>query len=293
MGNPVALVLGASGQIGRFLVPRLLDAGWTVLAASRQPRVARHPGLKWLQGDLFSGLAPLPAVDAIFSLGPLDGFARWLASSHLHGTPQILALGSMSALSKRQSRDPHESLLAQSLLDAEAELESAARSRGLAWTILRCTLIYGAGIDRSLSPLARLATKYRIFPRLSFASGLRQPVHAGDLAEACLLAVGNTQVDGRILSVGGAERLPFSSMLDRVIDSLPMKVLRVPLNLAAMRLGMGLARPFLPGRIPGPAFLERLSAHLVADDETARELLGWSPRGFAPVASTWTPKALF
>lgn len=293
MGKPAALVLGASGQIGRFLVPRLRDAGWTVLAASRQSRMTQHPDVTWLQGDLFSGLPTLPALDAIFSLGPLDGFARWLDSSHLHGTPQIVALGSMSALSKRQSSDPREGKLAQSLLDAEAGLQSAARSRGLAWTILRCTLIYGAGIDHSLSPIARIATKYRIFPRLPFASGLRQPVHACDLAGACLAAVGNAQVDGRILAVGGAERLPFSSMLDRVIDSLQVKVLRVPLNPVAMRLGMGLARPFRPGGMPGPAFLARLSADLVADDGPARALLGWSPRGFAPDASTWTPKVLF
>ena len=61
MGNPAALVLGASGQIGRFLVPRLRDAGWMVLAASRQPRMTQHPDVTWLQGDLFSGLPVLPA----------------------------------------------------------------------------------------------------------------------------------------------------------------------------------------------------------------------------------------
>lgn len=293
MQEPVALVLGASGQIGRFLVPRLLASGWSVHAVSRQPQLSRQPGLKWIQGDLFAGLPDLPPLAAIFSLGPLDGFARWMQSTTVQGSPHIVALGSMSAVSKFQSTDAAERDLAQRLRDAERALELAARTKNSAWTILRCTLIYGAGMDRNLTPITRVAAKCRVFPKLAFASGLRQPVHAADVAEACLAAVANSRAREGILEIGGGECLAFSAMLDRAIDSLPVRVLRVPLGPSLIRLGLGLARVFRPGQIPGSAFLDRLRADLVVDNGPARELLGWTPRGFAPEASTWVAKPLF
>jgi len=75
-----ALVFGATGQIGRPLLAGLSRAGWWVTAVSRDPQPDR-PGLAWLQGD-FSQLPALPEeVDAIFSCGPLDAFARWYATS--------------------------------------------------------------------------------------------------------------------------------------------------------------------------------------------------------------------
>lgn len=293
MNPPCALVLGASGQIGRFLVPRLLSAGWSVLAVSRRPPLSRQGGVRWVQGDLFAGMPELPAVEAIFSLGPLDGFARWLARVSLPQAPRIVAMSSMSAVSKRHSADPAEQSLARSLLEAEAALETAARCLGAAWTILRCTLIYGAGMDRNLTPLAQLAAKCRIFPKLAFATGLRQPVHAADLADACLAAVANSQAEQQVLELGGGERLAFSDMLERVIESLPVRILRIPLNEPMARLGLKLVRAVRPKGTPGPAFLDRLRTDLIVDDAPARRILAWSPRGFAPDASTWVPETGF
>lgn len=289
MNSPRALVLGASGQIGRFLVPRLLDAGWTVLALSRQPHPSPRSGLEWVQGDLFAAMPELPSVEAIFSLGPLDGFARWLAMARLPQAPRIVAMSSMSVVSKRHSEDPAEQDLARRLLAAEATVETAARSLGAEATLLRSSLIYGAGMDRNLTPMAQLAAKCRIFPKLAFATGQRQPVHAADLAEACFAAIARAQVDPQILELGGGERLAFSEMLERVIESLPVRILRIPLNEPVARLGLKLARFVRPSGMPGPAFLDRLRSDLIVDDAPARRILGWSPRGFSPEASTWVP----
>ena len=79
-----ALVFGASGQIGAPLLERLGDAGWRVLAVSREAR-SDAPGRHWLQGD-FARMPALPAaVDAVFSCGPLDLFARWYEAAACSG----------------------------------------------------------------------------------------------------------------------------------------------------------------------------------------------------------------
>jgi uncharacterized protein YbjT (DUF2867 family) len=60
------LVLGATGFVGRALVPRLLETGDAVRAASRQPmRGEARAGLRWVQCDLrFPATIP-PAVEGV------------------------------------------------------------------------------------------------------------------------------------------------------------------------------------------------------------------------------------
>ncbi|HEY0232783.1 MAG TPA: NAD(P)H-binding protein, partial [Dokdonella sp.] len=130
---PVSLIVGASGAIGRFLRPRLLDAGHEVIALSRQPREASDARVHWLRGDLHAAMPPLPALDAIFSLGPLDAFAHWFAQAPAFGTPRVIAFGSMSVESKRDSTDAAERRLAERLRQAERELALAAEQRGCDW----------------------------------------------------------------------------------------------------------------------------------------------------------------
>jgi nucleoside-diphosphate-sugar epimerase len=277
---PVALVAGASGAVGRFLLPRLLEAGYEVVALSRVPRPSEHARLRWVLGDLDREMPVPPAADAIFSLGPLDGFARWFARATLEGRPRVVALGSMSIHSKRDSMDAAERAVAERLRAAEQELAAAAVRRGAAWTVLRPTLIYGAGVDRSLTPIARAAMRWRVFPRLPGARGLRQPVHAQDLATACLAVLDRPACSDRAYALGGGERLAFDTMLERVRASLPVRCLPLPLPLAAAR---AMARL---GRIPAAA-VERLERDLVADDAEARADFGWAPRGFVVEAAMW------
>ncbi|MCK9537627.1 NAD-dependent epimerase/dehydratase family protein [Dokdonella sp.] len=282
---PVCLVFGASGAIGRFLLPRLGGAGIDVLAVSRQPRALRA-GLRWLVADLHGSMPALPAVEQVFSLGPLDAFAQWFAGADAVRPARIVAIGSMSIDSKRVSSDPAERDLALRLAAAEAQLAAAAAARGCALTVFRPTLIYGAGSDRSLAPIARFALRWRVFPRLHGATGLRQPVHADDLAAACLAVLGAPRSIGRTYALGGGERLAFASMLERLRLALPRRTLAVPVPLAALG---GLARVGERLGLPraGAAAIARLTTDLVADHAQAVEDFGWAPRPFVPDPAHW------
>lgn len=284
---PVALVLGASGAIGRFLVPRLVAGGDDVLALSRTPRASGSQAsrLHWLRGDLEQALPPLPTLDVLYSCGPLDAFARWYARTPVRAA-RIVAIGSMSVESKASSTDPHERALAARLHEAEQALIAAADGRGSAWTVLRPTLIYGAGADRSLTPLVRRARRWRVFPRIPGAHGLRQPVHADDLASACLAVSAQAQCAGRFYPLGGGERLSFAAMLERVRASLPFGTVPLPLPLPLLRLLLQAARAAGGARL-SPALVDRLGHDLVADDRGARSDFGYSPRMFQPDAACW------
>ncbi len=286
---PASLVIGGSGQIGRYLVPKLLEAGYEVIALSRQPRTSRHPQLRWVYGDLNAAMPALPPIDTIFSLGPLDAFSHWLAAAPDARVRRVVAFGSMSAVSKLDSPDPKERELAASLRSSEQRLIDGAQRRGIGWTLFRPTLIYGAGIDRSLTPIARLGRRLRVFPVMRAAPGLRQPVHAEDLADVCISAAKRgISADARY-ALGGGETLAFAAMLQRVRDSLGVRTIGVPIGAFAAHAALSLARLHPRWRGVHPAALARLQQDLLADDAAARSDLDWSPRGFQPTVSTWFP----
>lgn len=263
---PTILVFGASGAIGRFALP-LLAPDHRILPVSRTAR----PG--WIAADLNDPTATLPNAEIAFSLGPLDAFADWLERRPGDGLRRIIAIGSMSAHSKRDSPDAAERALALRLREAEARVRDAAAAHAIDWTILRPTLIYGAGIDKTLAPLARFARRWRVLPVPFGASGLRQPVHAADLAAACKTVIANPATFGRTYEIGGGERLRFDAMIRRVHEAVPGRVLPLPIPMTALRL---LARP---ARI-GPAALTRLHIDLVADNADAIRDFDYSPRPF-------------
>jgi nucleoside-diphosphate-sugar epimerase len=274
------LVFGGSSQIGHFLLPRLLAEGHDVLAVSRAPR-ALPTGVQWVVGQL---PAPLPSTwppfSAVISYGPLLPFARWLAQVPLEGAPHVVATSSMSAQSKQDSQVPAERAVARTLLEGERALSEACVRRGLPLTILRPTLVYGAGLDRSLTPMARRAMRLRVFP-LPAGRGLRQPVHADDLALATIAALRPGHAGARVLQIGGGERLTAAEMFARVRASLPVATVSVPLTGSLLRMG---AR-WVP-HLRGP--LSRLERDLVADNGELTGQLGIVPRPFRPDAGCWT-----
>ena len=274
---PPILVIGASGAVGGFLLTRLRAAGHDVLALSRTARAPRD-GVQWLRGGLDDAFVA-PAVESVICVGPLDQFVTWLERAQTPSLHRVVALSSMSADSKRDSLAEAERELAQRLAASEQRLALRCAAEGVAWTVLRPTLIYGAGVDRSLSPIARWAQRTRLFPRLAQASGLRQPVHADDVAAACVAALTGA-ASGRVLPLGGGERLSYAEMLDRVRAGLGCATVPLPLRIYLLRFVTRIT-----GR--GGGMVQRLTRDLVADNTAALALLGWSPRAFHPGPECW------
>lgn len=269
------LVTGATSQVGYFLLPKLSAGRVPVVALSRYPQEPVE-GVNWRQGHLPDGLGAIRSLDGIISLGPLDGLMLWLSQQEQAPAPRLVATSSMSIVTKQHSAEESERLIVQRLQAGEAGVREQCERLGMAWTLIRPTLIYGAGIDRSLTPIARKAARWRIFP-LPAGSGWRQPLHADDLAQALLLALACDGARGKVIELGGGERLRAQDMFERVRKSLPVATLPLRLSPGMLRV----LRHWLPG-FRGP--LSRLDEDLVADNTDTMNLLGLSPRPFLPDA---------
>lgn len=283
-----ALVFGASGQIGTPLL-RLLDRdGWRVTAVSRQEH-GDEPGLHWLRGEL-DHPPPLPArVDAIFSCGPLDRFSHWYAKSDI-AAERVVAFGSTSGDTKAGSGDEGERDVAERLRHGEARVFDAARARQASAVLLRPTLVYGAGRDHTLTRIAELAQRYgrMVLPRS--ATGLRQPVHVGDLAQAAFAAASAPDAAGKAYALPGGETLPYREMVARVLSTLdpPPKLHALPAPLFSLLLKLAHARGVAASL--GEAAVARMAQDLVFDAEPAHRDLGYDPRPFRPARGMFEPR---
>jgi nucleoside-diphosphate-sugar epimerase len=282
-----ALVFGGSGQIGRPLLDHLRGDGWRVLAVSREPRIDA-PGLQWLRGSLeqpgFAAGGDVPrTVDAIFSCGPLDHFARWYAGASLR-TARVLAFGSTSIEVKRGSADAGERDVAARLREGERVVVDTATARGAAATLLRPTLVYGAGSDQTLSRIVAIARRWHRFVLPRDARGLRQPVHVRDLAGAAFAATDREATHGQIYALPGGETLAYRDMVARVLAVLqpPATLIEVPSPLFNLLLGVAQTAGHAQGF--GEAAVKRMRSDLVFDITPAARDFGYAPRRFQPTA---------
>lgn len=283
-----ALVFGASGQIGEPLLRRLQGAGWRITALTRDDR-NDEPGLHWLRGE-FAHLPPLPrSVDAIVSCGPLDLFSHWYARTPLQAG-RVVAFSSTSAEVKSASPDDAERDVAARLQRGEARVLDAARERGAAATLLRPTLVYGAGRDHTLTRIAAMAKRWgrMVLPRR--ANGLRQPVHVGDLASAAFAAVDAPVMVQGTYALGGGETLAYREMIARVLACLepPPSLVELPGPVFELALKAAQSRGIATGL--GREAVARMRRDLVFDLAPARRDLGYAPRPFRPMAAMFEPR---
>jgi nucleoside-diphosphate-sugar epimerase len=272
------LVLGATSLIGRFVLPRLQALGVESVALSRTARDA--PG--WLRADLTDPdlEARLPPCGAVLSLSPIWRLPAALPALKAKGMTRLVAFSSTSVFTKAASPDAYEQDVVRRLAEGEAALQAFCEANAVAWTILRPTLIYAEGHDQNVTRLARLIRKLGVLPLAGGGGGLRQPVHADDLAAAAIAAAASPAAAGRAYDLPGGETLTYRQMAERVFEGLGRRPAVLPLPSVLWRLAFIVARPLLPGATAQMG--ARMSEDLAFDGAPAARDFGWAPRRFRP-----------
>jgi nucleoside-diphosphate-sugar epimerase len=209
------LVVGASGVLGRALVPRLLDAGHTVRTLSRHPS-SPAPGLDPVAGDLLStDLSPVVegceavvhAATAIPSNPSLHG--AWALNTELRtlGTRRLVEAAQAAGVRRyvQQSiimayADGGNAWLDEtapfdtsprraSTVEPVREMESIVRASSLDWCILRGGQFTGPGTAQDVL-IEALRARTATVP--CHGAHFISPIHPADVASAfaAALAVG-------------------------------------------------------------------------------------------------------
>ena len=189
---------------------------------------------------------------------------------------------SSSVETKLQSDNTFERDQIRDLLSLESELISMSESRGMKLVIFRPTLIYGCGMDTNISRLAGWIRRFGLMPVNGRAEGLRQPVHAQDLAAVACTALLSRNDLPLVMNLSGGDTLSYSDMVNRVFSAFgkPARLLRLPQWLFVLIATLANTMKLTSGI--NSEMIRRQRSDLVFDDRQARALLNYEPRPFAP-----------
>lgn len=257
------VVTGATGFVGRRLVPRLLDRGHTVVAVVRTA-TALDPRVRAVVApltDIDALASAVAGADAVLHLAATTGKApaavhqavnrggtdALVAACRRAGVPRLLFVSSIAAGFADQRGYPY--------AQAKREAEAVVQASGLRTLIVRPTAIFGAGsaVQRALAGLAAAP----VLPVIGPGTTPLQPVHVDDVADAIADLVGEDHFTGETLDLGGPDAVPVADVLRRLRVAAgrgPGPVLRVPAGLVlvplrlAERLGLGDVLPVSSGQ---------------------------------------------
>src|SRR3954453_2004321 len=184
-----SLVVGGTGLVGGYIVEHLVRRGERPCVLSRSVRQQRREDVDWLQGDLEKPDPPnWPAFATLYCTADAILLAEALPRFFSPSLRRVVAFSSTSVITKQDSEVAAERDTIRKLADAEQRIAAACQQHDIGWTILRPTLIYAEGRDTNITPLSRLISRFGFMPLVGGGPGLRQPVHAEDLAIGAIAA---------------------------------------------------------------------------------------------------------
>ena len=262
-------VFGATGVVGRALLPLLADH--EVTAVSRSPR--EDAGARWVVADAATGDGVARALEGanvayylVHSLGSSDfeeqdraaaeNVAREAASA---GVEQIVYLGGLGADDPDAS--PH--------LRSRRETGERLASAGVPVTTLRAAMIVGRG-SAAFETILGLVRRLPVMITPTWVSTPTQPIALEDIAGYLAAVCGNEDTLGESFDVGGPEVMTYREMMERIARLLGRTptIVEVPVltpYLSALWLNLvtpvnaSVARPLIEGlRNPTIAREERI-----------------------------------
>lgn len=254
MSGKLITVFGGSGFIGRYAVRALCKAGWRVRVAVRNPmnagdmRVGGEVGqVQIIQANVRnrpSIVRALDGADAVLNLVGIlfergrqsfngtqllgaQNIAEYAAEAGIEQFVQLSAIGADTNSKSNYSR-------------SKAEAEDVVLSKIPTATILRPSVVFGPE-DDFFNKFSSLAAMSPALPLIGGGKTKFQPVFVGDLADAIVGALDNSEAQGRTYEIGGPTTYSFKELLQFVLETTDRRRILLPIPFFAAELkGMAL-----------------------------------------------------
>lgn len=286
LSHQSCLVLGASSQLGECLIPHLLDAKYIVHAVSRKADVKTpaQQSIQWHTMDLQATNDWPVVVSLVIHLAPLYFLPTLLkqAASPL----RVIAISSTSIRTKQNSPSIAERLMAQRLLKAEEELHQLCLAAGHHLTILRPTMLYGLERDATIGRMQKFVRRWGVLPIPAMRTGLRQPVHVDDIAQAVVQVIGVKSTFNKVYELGGRDRLDVHTLAKRIFTDNQKAIRLLYIPTWVISIALQVMRRLRPELDWSPALLKRAALDQVVNNQPAVDDFQYSPRQFSGAFNT-------
>lgn len=283
------LVAGATGYIGRQLVPRLLRTGHRVRCLVRDPsRAAALPGLAGAEvvpGDMLkpeSLRQPFEGIDTLFYLvhslysgernfEAVDRRAAENAAwiSDFTGVRRIVYLGGLGRDSEKLS--PH--------LRSRHQVGEILRGGKARVTEFRAAIVIGAG-SASFEMIYYLVKRLPAMICPVWVMIKTQPVAVDDVLRYLAESLERPESEGKILDIGGPDIVSYGDMMLSVARAMGLKRHLVYVPVLTPRLSsywVNLVTP-IPSEV-ARALIEGLKSKTVCENHEALEIFDFKPMG--------------
>ena len=268
-------VLGATGTIGRALVPHLARHHDVVAVSRRPPRATN--GVRWEAADVTDPVAVRRVVAGaevvyylVHSLGEADFEERDRAAAmstargaEAAGVRQLVYLGGLAGRSDDLSRH----------LRSRAETAEVLASGAVPVTTLRAAMVVGPG-SAAFETIVALVDRLpgMICPR--WVSTPTQPIALADVVSYLAAVAGREAAFGSSFDAGGPEVMTYREMIERIGRLRGKRPLIVEVPVLTPRLSSLWLRLVTPvqSRVARP-LVEGLRNPTIADDDRLRALV--------------------
>jgi uncharacterized protein YbjT (DUF2867 family) len=279
------LVTGATGFIGRRLVPALLDAGHDVRAMTRRPESYDGPGepVGADVSDRSSLDAALRDVDvAIYLVHSLDdpdfeakdaeAARTFSAAAAAAGVKQIVYMGGLGD-------DDDQGLSAH--LRSRREVEQLLGGDGVPVTVLRAAIVVGhGGISWELTRQLVKNLPAMVVPK--WVGTRTQPISIDDVVRYLAGVVDHPDAIGRVFEIGGPDQLTYKEMLlvaNEESDGRQIPIVVLPLltpRLSSYWLALVTDVDVTTGR----NLIDSMSTEVVVRDTSIRDVVPGEPLSY-------------
>jgi nucleoside-diphosphate-sugar epimerase len=292
--KPSVLVLGATGFVGRNLLPKISGFTPDITAAYRNVSgkdaaalIAQYPNIKWADASkgLVSAVRRAAAAEPIHVVvhlaGRVNGTASEIRQANLGTTLELLR--ALEELGQRPRIVYLSSVSAINRLGQYGNEKKAAEDAIVGWTpnyiCLRSSLIYGPLDSNNVAKLIGAVKRWPIIPVPGGQTVLLQPLYVDDLCDAICHAAFMTNVTGSFV-VAGPRQEKLWDMLRTIQHALSRNQPLVPVSLNLLQSASSILMRIAPW-LPLPMQqINTLHNHPPWSSDQAREALGFSPRFF-------------
>jgi uncharacterized protein YbjT (DUF2867 family) len=279
------LVTGATGFVGRRLVPALLEQGHRVRAMTRNP--GSYSGLgDPVAGDVSDRLSladALAGVDvAIYLVHSLDhadferrdreGARNFGAEAAAAGVSQIVYLGGLG--SEDADLSAH--------LRSRREVEELLAADGVPVTTLRAAIVVGhGGISWEITRQLVKNLPAMVVPK--WVNTRTQPIALDDVVRYLAGVVDNDRALGRIFEIGGPESMTYLEMLQKaavVSGTAALPIVQVPVmtpRLSSYWLALVTDVDVTTGR----NLIDSMATEVIVTDTSIRDVVAGEPMTYA------------